>query len=123
MIRFTMLFLCILVAAAAFGRYRAEVSVREVKAEASSLDRQARQLEADIMVLRAEIAYLESPERLKKIADATTNLEPLAGHQLVSASSFLSVVTPTAALKMPAKEVLEADMDLAVALVDLGTVE
>lgn len=123
MIRFTMLFLCMLVAAAAFGRYRAEVSVRDVKAEASRLDQKGRQLETDIKILRAEIAYLESPDRLRKIANATTELEPLAGHQLVSASSFLSVVSPAATSQMPLEEEAEPDMDYAVALIDLGTVE
>ena len=123
MIRFTMLFLCMLLAAAAFGRYRAEVSVRDVRAEMSSQERERRQLETDIKILRAEIAYLENPNRLKKIAAATTDLQPLVGNQLVSATGFLSIVSPDVASKLPVLEDEKEDMDYAVAVIDLGTVQ
>lgn len=88
MVRITMILLCFLLAAAAAGRYQAEVSVREVRREIENLDKaRAREL-SQIQVLRAEIAYLESPDRLAKIASKVTDLEPLAGDQLMTADEF-----------------------------------
>lgn len=89
MFRATMILLCLLLAAAAAGRYQAEVSVREVRREIESLDQARAQELSSIQVLRAEIAYLESPDRLAKIASAMTELEPLTGEQLMTADEFL----------------------------------
>jgi hypothetical protein len=89
MVRLTMIMLCFLLAAAAAGRYQAEVSVREAKREIKELDRAKAKELSEIQVLRAEIAYLESPERLAKIAERVTDLEPLSGRQLMTADEFL----------------------------------
>ncbi len=88
MIRITTIFLCILLAAAAWGRYRAEVSVRETRQELNRLETSKLEEERSIQVLRAEVAYLENPERLSKIADIKTDLRPSDHTQTITARQF-----------------------------------
>jgi hypothetical protein len=84
-----MILLCFLLLAAAAGRYKAEVSVREAKRELKALEDAKAQELSMIKVLRAEVAYLESPERLAKIAARHTDLGPLTGTQLMTADEFV----------------------------------
>ena len=88
MVRITMILLCLLLAGAAAGRYQAEVSVRETRREIQEIERAKAQELSEIQLLRAEIAYLESPDRLAKIAAKVTDLEPLVGSQLMTADDF-----------------------------------
>lgn len=88
MIRFTMVFLCLILAGAAAGRYHAEVRVKEKREEIKALEQEKARELAEIQLLRAEIAYLESPERLTKIAEKITDLAPLTGAQLLTADDF-----------------------------------
>lgn len=88
MVRLTMLLLCLLLAAAAAGRYQAEVAVRESRKEIEALKAARTSELQQIQTLRAEIAYLESPERLAALAAKLTDLEPLAADQLMSAADF-----------------------------------
>ena len=88
MIRITTIFLCLLLAAAAAGRYRAEVSVRETRMELRELETSKLEEQRSIQMLRAEVAYLESPERLAKIARAKTDLRPSDQDQTQSAREF-----------------------------------
>ena len=95
MIRITTIFLCVLLAAAAFGRYRAEVSVRELREDIEKIETgQAEELRS-IQMLRAEIAYLENPERLAKAAASKTDLRPSEGKQLVNAREFAALLGDT----------------------------
>jgi len=88
MIRITMIFLCLILAGAAAGRYQAEVRVKQKREEIRALESaKAREL-AEIQLLRAEIAYLEGPERLADIAEKVTSLKPLTGKQLMTADDF-----------------------------------
>lgn len=88
MVRLTMLLLCLLLAAAAAGRYQAEIAVRESRKEIESLKaKRATELQ-QIQTLRAEIAYLENPERLAILASKLTDLKPVSASQLMSASEF-----------------------------------
>lgn len=90
MMRLTMILLCFLLAAAAAGRYKAEAAVRETRLELRRLEH-AKTLEtSSIQALRAEVAYLESPERLAGVADAVTDLKPLSGAQLLTAEDFVA---------------------------------
>lgn len=90
MMRLTMILLCFMLAAAAAGRYKAEAAVRETRLELQRLER-ARTIEtSSIHALRAEVAYLESPERLAGVADAVTDLRPLSGAQLLTAEDFVA---------------------------------
>ncbi len=88
MIRITTIFLCLLLAAAAAGRYRAEVSVRETRMELEKLETSKLEEQRSIQMLRAEVAYLENPERLAKIASAKTDLRPSESDQSPSAQDF-----------------------------------
>jgi len=88
MLRLTLLFLCLMLAAAAAGRYKAEAAVRETRNELKRLDEEKSTEIGKIQVLRAEVAFLESPERLAAIAEKMTNLEPLTGAQLMTAEDF-----------------------------------
>lgn len=125
MVRITMILLCFLLAAAAAGRYQAEVSVRQVRQEIDQLDSaRAREL-SQIQVLRAEIAYLESPERLAKIAAQVTDLEPLTGAQLMTADEFLVAFGEAPAISdaeqagAPRQDVIQQ----ALAMADVGFAE
>ncbi|WDI30387.1 hypothetical protein PUV54_10500 [Hyphococcus flavus] len=88
MIRISTIFLCIILAAAAFGRYRAEVSVRELREEIDRIETSQVEEIRSIQMLRAEIAYLENPERLARIADTKTDLRPSTGDQLMGVREF-----------------------------------
>jgi hypothetical protein len=89
MVRATMILLCFLLLAAAAGRYKAEVSVREAREELENLDRAKADELSEVKMLRAEVAFLESPDRLAKIAARHTDLAPLTGAQLLTADEFL----------------------------------
>ncbi|HBK92846.1 MAG TPA: hypothetical protein DDZ68_14355 [Parvularcula sp.] len=88
MMRFTTFLLCLILAAAAAGRYKAEIAVRETKSEARALDRQKAEELSAIQILRAEVAFLERPERLAEIAEDYTGLAPLSGAQLMTAEDL-----------------------------------
>ena len=88
MIRVATIFLCMLLAAAALGRYRAEVSVRETRKQISAFETGKVEEFRRIQVLRAEVAYLENPERLARIADAKTDLRMSVREQTLSARQF-----------------------------------
>ena len=91
MIRITTIFLCILLAAAAFGRYRAEVSVRELREDIRQIETGKVEERREIQMLRAEIAYLENPDRLAKIAETKTDLRPSSSDQRVNAREFAAL--------------------------------
>lgn len=95
MIRITTIFLCVLLAAAAFGRYRAEVSVRELREDIEQIETSQVEEVRSIQMLRAEIAYLENPDRLAKVAAAKTDLRPSDSRQLVNAREFAALLGDT----------------------------
>ncbi|MEO0320136.1 MAG: hypothetical protein AAF199_04490 [Pseudomonadota bacterium] len=92
MLRICTFLLCLLLAVASASRYRAEIAVRETRAAITATKASIAEEERRIQVLRAELAYLENPERLAKIARDKTDLEPLTGDQLVSAAEFLTAM-------------------------------
>ncbi len=92
MIRITTIFLCMLLAAAAFGRYRAEVSVRELHEDIEDIEASMVDEQRAVQMLRAEIAYLENPERLAKVAAAKTDLRPSSSDQIVNAREFAALI-------------------------------
>ncbi|MEL7489296.1 MAG: hypothetical protein AAGJ73_01145 [Pseudomonadota bacterium] len=102
MIRITMIFLCLILAAAAAGRYQAEVRVKQAREELKSLEAAKAREVAEIQMLRAEVAYLEGPERLADIADKATALKPLTGAQLMTADDF-AVAFGAPSLETPKK--------------------
>lgn len=88
MVRLTMLLLCLLLAGAAAGRYQAEVAVRQSRKEIEQLKAERASELQQIQTLRAEIAYLENPQRLAALAAKLTDLKPLSADQLMSAEDF-----------------------------------
>lgn len=106
MIRITTIFLCVLLAAAAFGRYRAEVSVRELREDIQQIETSQVEELRSIQMLRAEIAYLENPDRLAKVAGTKTDLRPSDSAQLVNAREFAVLLGDTdyVAEEAPAQE-------------------
>ena len=88
MIRITTIFLCILLGASAAGRYRAEHSVREARTELDQLEIVKHEELRSIQMLRAEVAYLENPERLAKLAVAKTDLRPSNREQIFDEREF-----------------------------------
>ncbi|MEO1252486.1 MAG: hypothetical protein AAFW81_09090 [Pseudomonadota bacterium] len=88
MFRITTIFLCVLFLAAVAGRYSAEESVRAAQEELDRLEKEQASEVRQIQMLRAEIAYLESPDRLAKIARATSALRPPERDEIMSARAF-----------------------------------
>lgn len=120
MVRITMILLCLLLAGAAAGRYQAEVSVRETRREIQDLDRARAEELSQIQLLRAEVAYLESPDRLAQVAARVTDLEPLSGRQLMTADEFIASLGDAPRAAAP----LETDIILhALAMADANPVE
>lgn len=92
MFRITSIFLCALFLAAVAGRYSAEESVGAAHEELQRLDAEYAEELRRVQMLRAEIAYLESPERLAKVARATTDLRPPESDALLTAQQFRSAM-------------------------------
>ena len=125
MIRISTIFLCILLAAAAVGRYRAEAAVKEVRQELERLEIEEVEQRRAIQMLRAEIAYLENPERLARIAAAKTDLRPSQGVQTLDAGQFAAAFDAEGAPPEPdAQDPAGRDVILhALAMSQLGRVE
>ncbi|HPE30975.1 MAG TPA: hypothetical protein PLV61_07245 [Parvularculaceae bacterium] len=124
MVRITMILLCLLLAAAAAGRYQAEVSVREARRDIERLDAARVRELSSIQVLRAEVAYLENPDRLSKIADQVTDLQPLTGGQLMTADEFFLAFGEPAAKIAPIAGTHDEDVILkALAMADVQEAE
>lgn len=87
-VRILTLSLCALFIAAAAGRYSAEERVRDTRREIAKLERERAEEERAIQTLRAEIAYLENPNRLAEIATEKTALRPPDSEQLLTAHGF-----------------------------------
>ncbi|MBI1394079.1 MAG: hypothetical protein GC152_15205 [Alphaproteobacteria bacterium] len=87
--RLSLFVLCLVLFAAAAGRYRAEASLQATERRISALEHRRAEEARAIQMLRAEIAVLESPERLARLADAHTDLAPPASDRLLSADDFL----------------------------------
>jgi len=93
MLRIATLLLCLLLAAASAGRYRAEVAVRDTNDKIKKIEKEQEKERRTIQMLRAELAFLESPERLAKIAEEKTLLKPLIGQQFLTTSEFINMLT------------------------------
>ncbi len=93
MLRLSTVLLCLLLAAASAGRYHAEVGVRLSREAIETIEAEKAEEQRRIQILRVELAYLENPERLMKIAKEKTDLKALTGQQLLSTSDFVSALT------------------------------
>lgn len=124
MVRITMIFLCLLLAAAAAGRYKAEVSVRESREQIHQLKEEKGAELRKIQTLRAELAYLESPERLARIAEKKTDLRPLESSQLLTSEQFVAAFGDPQASPSKGQDKLDDAIILhALAMADLTIAE
>lgn len=123
MMRVTTFILCILLAAAAAGRYTAEEAVRETKREIERLDRAKSSAVDDIQLLRAEVAFLENPDRLAKIAEQVTDLSPLTGAQIMTAEDFRVAFNGIDPEQMQSTGTIEAPAPTSIDLASAGGFE
>ena len=71
--------------------YRAQSLSRELRA----ISRETAKVEEDIRVLSAEWAYVNQPDRLRKLAEKYLPLEPMKGVQLAMFSDVGRLEEPT----------------------------
>lgn len=95
------IFLFVLFAVTAFARYRIEVAVVQAQAEMDRIEASAAALSRSIQMLRAEIAYLENPDRLARIAGLKTQLRPSTASQAVDAVQFAAAFDRDHPVLMP----------------------
>lgn len=98
MIRLSTIFLGALLFTAAAGRYNAETAVRELDKKINELEAQRKAELREVQILRAELALLESPDRLAELARAHTDLVPASGSQMMTADDFLVAFGPPASI-------------------------
>lgn len=72
------------------GLYYVKTRAQSARAEAASLNYQINLEEAAIAVLRAEIAHLENPERLKTLAASQLELAPTRTEQMLRVDDIVA---------------------------------
>lgn len=72
------------------GLYYVKTRAQTARKQAVKLERQIEQEEASLRVLQAEIAYLESPERLSALSKAHIGLEPVAVKDVITVKGIVS---------------------------------
>lgn len=88
MIRISTIFFCLLLAAAAAGRYRAEATVRADRQAIEKLEQEIRAEEQEISALQMQVEVLESGPRLAELAYSELNLRAVAPDQLTRTDEF-----------------------------------
>ena len=83
------------------GLYYVKTRAQSARAEALKLEAQLEAEQAAILVLQAEIAHLENPERLQKLAMTELNLKPVQVEQFLSPGQIDEVLPlPQAQMQM-----------------------
>jgi len=72
------------------GLYYVKTRAQTARKQAVKIERQIAQEEASLRVLRAEIAYLEKPERLKALSEAHLGLQPVAVKDVIELKDIVS---------------------------------
>ncbi|MCI5048157.1 MAG: hypothetical protein MRY59_11710 [Aquisalinus sp.] len=93
MIRLATIFFCLLLAAAAAGRYQAEAGVRAQKAEIERIEGLISEEEVAISQLDLQVEVLESAERLSRLSAQRLSLAPVQAEQLHTAEEFAALLT------------------------------
>ncbi|MEP3892371.1 MAG: hypothetical protein ABJN69_18060 [Hellea sp.] len=83
------------------GLYYVKTRAQTARKHAVKIERQIAQEEASLRVLRAEIAYLENPDRLKSLSEAYLGLQPIAVKDVFELKDI--------AIQFPLREGLESD--------------
>ena len=121
MIRITTIFFCLVLAAAAAGRYQAEAKLRADRDEVRRLDQQIDTQSDIIKDLQLEVEVLESAPRLTRLAQENLALNALQPEQLVTVQEMAGLldmdkrVTPVKRTK-PASDLIGN----AIAMADFG---
>jgi len=79
------------------GLYYVKTRAQSAKKEVRRLEHLISQEEASLRVLKAEIAYLENPARLKELSSEHLGLEPIDVEDVITVSDI--------AIRFPLKEV------------------
>ncbi|PHR60416.1 MAG: hypothetical protein COA43_06795 [Robiginitomaculum sp.] len=64
----------------------------EAKSELRKLERTLAHTQAEIRIINAEIAHLESPERLRKLASEHLGLEPVSAERTLSLAEAVKLI-------------------------------
>lgn len=83
------------------GLYFVKTRAAQARSHVRSLEHTVAQEEASVRMLRAEIAHLENPERLRSLADKHLNLQPVDAERTLTLEQ--------AAQALPKKSVPESD--------------
>ncbi|MEM1397240.1 MAG: hypothetical protein AAGH38_07310 [Pseudomonadota bacterium] len=86
--RISLIILCVVLFAAAAGRYSAEASTQALDRKISKLELQKARQERSIQMLTAEVAMLETPARLQQLAEEMTDLAPPSSDRLLAGREF-----------------------------------
>lgn len=66
------------------GLYYVKIRAQSAKLEVARLERLVSEERVAVSVLRAEIAFLENPERISRLAQSELGLKPVGGDQIVT---------------------------------------
>lgn len=99
--RMTGFLLFIIGVALTVGLYYVKTRAQTARKHAVKIERQIAQEEASLRVLRAEIAYLENPERLKSLSETHLGLQPIAVKNVVELKDI--------AAQFPLREELQSE--------------
>ena len=122
MMRISTLFFCLLLAAAAVGRYKAEAAVRADKSAISEIEQQIREEQQKISELKLEVDVLESGPRLARLASHRLALVPARPVQLADAGDMASLIDAgPARFIQPARGGNSDFIGNAIAMADFGT--
>lgn len=121
MLRISTLFFCLLLAAAAVGRYKAEANVRADKAEIRSIESQIAAEEQKISELKLQVEVLESGPRLAQLASHRLDLVPARSAQLADARKFAMLIEAGDAATIAPRSRGNGDFIInAIAMADFG---
>jgi len=99
--RMTAFILFIIGVSLTVGLYYVKTRAQSAQKEVRRLERLIVQEEASLRVLKAEIAYLENPARLKELSSQHLGLEPVDNNNVITMSDI--------AIRFPLKEVAIED--------------
>ncbi len=70
------------------GLYYVKTRAQSARADVTRLERLVAAEQVALNVLKAEMAYLESPERVSRLAASELGLKPVAGEQIIDVESI-----------------------------------
>jgi cell division protein FtsL len=74
------------------GLYFVKTRASQAKSHARKLEHTVEQEEASVRMLRAEIAHLENPERLRRLSGKHLNLQPVEAERILTLEQAVQVL-------------------------------